>query len=66
MLRSNSIFDSHLTIDFSNREEYFLDEESDITLVPLLYFLALYPPHTCRCWPPMNDSYQQGALSELF
>jgi hypothetical protein len=24
------------------------------------------PPHTCWCWPLVNDSYQQGALLELF
>ena len=26
----------------------------------------LYTPHTCRCGPPANDSYQHGALLELF
>jgi hypothetical protein len=30
------------------------------------HFSVYYPPHTCWCSPPMNDSYQQGALLELF
>ena len=31
-----------------------------------LWHNDLYPPHTCRCWSPANDSYQQGTLLELF
>jgi hypothetical protein len=31
-----------------------------------VYRHNLYTPHTCWCGPPMNDSYQQGALFELF
>ena len=26
----------------------------------------LYTSHTCWCGPPVNDSYQHGALLELF
>jgi hypothetical protein len=29
-------------------------------------YCFLYTPHTCRCGPPMNDSYQHGTLLELF
>ena len=32
----------------------------------LVGFKGLIHPHTCWCRPPVNDSYQQGALLELF
>jgi hypothetical protein len=39
---------------------------SNETLVQYKQDGPLYTPHTCWCWPPVNGSYHQGTLLELF
>ena len=45
---------------------HFSNSTGSSTTSTLIIGYLLYPPHTCWCWSPLNNSYQHVALLELF